>query len=155
MSRKNPAHGFCKGFVEALQNKGVTAGVVDGYDVWWIGEHKGTARPFFFSMGQYSPACFRVNTSGVHVAVPVKAWPGHRPYVGSVIEKVQLTFHETELTESIHDLIVQACSTEDAVIASPLFRGGEAQPYYDWSERAKAQNYQSEGERELARIQVR
>ena len=103
--------------------------------VWWIVRRDNWFRPCWIRLSEYSPGCFRIRND-IQVSVPKSAWPLHMPPIGGC-ESFELTFHESELTDAIHELIFSCCSVNDFQFSSPLFPESGEVPTYAWTIKGK------------------
>lgn len=106
-----------------------------GNGIWWFVRRDDWFRPCWVRLSEYSSGCFRIRDD-VHVPIPKSAWPLHLPHYGGVAQ-FELTFHESELTDDIHDLIFSCCSVPGFHFASSLFPESGEVPHYAWTMKGK------------------
>ncbi|HCX30024.1 MAG TPA: hypothetical protein DHU55_09695 [Blastocatellia bacterium] len=107
------------------------AGCRSNNGLWWIAKRDGWFRPCWIYITEYPRGYFRIRND-MWMPIPKKAWSLSLPRVGGV-ERFELTFHKSELTDSIHDLIFFSCSVPGFQFSSPLFKETGEVPVYAWT----------------------
>ena len=127
---------FCDRYWLTLVNhKGVEKAGQKPDGVWWIVCRDGWFRPCWIHLSEYSPECIRIRND-IRVPIPKLVWPLDKPAVGGC-EQFELTFHESELQDGIHELIFSSSSIPGFRIDSPLFDKSKELPGYGWTIKAK------------------
>lgn len=108
--------------------------------VWWITRHDDWFRPCWIRLSEYSAGCFRIRND-IGVPIPRSAWSFHMPHYGGC-SQFELTFHESELTDDIHELIFSCCAIPQFQFSSPLFKESGEIPHYAWTIKGD-QHYQA------------
>ena len=130
--KKDPIRKFRDSFANYLFNHaGVSQVGVNSEGVYWV-THKGDwVRLCWLNICEYCPGCIRLRNSHI-ISIPKSKWPFNKPNVGGA-ERFEFTFHESELNESIHDLIYGCCAIDGFLFSSPLFEKSGEIPAYAWT----------------------
>ena len=140
---------FCRQFWFTLTgHAGVEEAGHKSDGVWWIVRRDEWFRPCWIHLLEYSPGCIRIRND-MQVPIPKSAWPLDKPYIGGC-EQFELTFHESELRDDIHELIFSACLIPGFKFASPLFDESAVASGNVWTIKGRQHHDATSGRRSIS-----